>query len=151
MMNHRPTIVLAQLEDVHFIPPAWSIKPAGPMFCLPQKICTGLKIDPLRVAISVGPNLWPDVGLTNKRIVARHAAIIVQAQSLAAERIQLLSDLAISRIAGRDVELAVRSESQATSSMELRRGNAFNDDRSIDKTSRGLAIANHTHLLAVRV
>src|SRR5258707_4995794 len=151
MMNHWPTVILATLEDVHFITPAWSIKSAWPMLCLPQKIRSGLKIDPLRVAISVGPNLWPGVGLTNKRIIVRHAAIIVQAQRLAAERIQLLSDLSISRIAGRDVELAVRSKSQATSGMKLRRGNAFNDDLSIDKTGRRLAIANHAHWLTVRV
>ena len=95
MMNHRPTVVFPTLEDVHFIATARSIKSTGPMLGFPEKVSPGLKVDPLSVTIAVGPNLWPGIRLTNKRIVAWHAAIVVQAQRFAAERIQLLSDLSI--------------------------------------------------------
>ena len=121
------------------------------MFGLPKKISAGLKIDPLAVAIAIRPDLWPRILLRHKRIVARHVPIIIQTQGLAAERIQLLGDLSISRIASRNVEFSVGSESQSTSGMKLRRRNALNDDLSIDQPGRCVAIANHAHLLAVRV
>src|SRR5256885_16186644 len=104
MMNHRPAVVLPTLEDVHLITAARPVKSAGTVFGFPKEIRAWLKIDPLAVAIAVRPNLWPRILLPYKRIVARDAPVIVQPQGLAAERIQLLSDLSISRIAGSDIE-----------------------------------------------
>src|SRR5437588_52972 len=111
MMNHRPTVILPTLEDVHFIAAARPVKAAGPVLGFPQQISARLKIDPLRVAIAVCPNLWPRILLSNEWIVARHGSIVIQSQRLSRQRIQLLSQLSIGRIAGRDIKLGVGAKS----------------------------------------
>src|SRR5262245_39179991 len=114
MMNHWPAIILSALEDVDLVTTGRTVKSAGPMLGFPQKIRARLKINSLRVAISVSPNFWPRVGLTDKRIVTRHRAVIIQSQSLAGKRIEFLRQLTLRRVARRDVEFAVRAKPQTT-------------------------------------
>src|SRR5229473_2649213 len=87
-----------------FVAAARPIKAAGPMLSLKQKIRARLKVYALRVAISVSPNLRPRVRASDKRIVARHGAVVVQTQSFSSKRIQLLRQFALRRIARRDVK-----------------------------------------------
>ena len=149
MMNHRPAVILAALEDVHFVAAARPVEPARPMLSLKQKICARLKVYALPVAMAVSPNLRPRVRSSDKWIVARHRAIVVQAQSFSGQRIKLLPKLAIGRIARRDVELAVGPKTQTTAGVQVRCGNVFDDYLTISEAARRLAIARHTHPLAV--
>ena len=119
------------------------------MLSLKQKVRARLKVYALRVAISVSPYLRPRVRSPDKGIVARHRAVIIQAQSLTGERVEFLRQLALRRIARRDVKLAVGPETQATPGVQVRRGNVFDDYLAISEAAGPLAIARHTHALAV--
>src|SRR5713226_4970588 len=149
MMNHRPAVILAALEDVHFVAATRPVKSARPVFSLEQKIRARLKVYALRVAIAVSPNLRPRVRASDKGIVAWHGAVVVQTQSFSNQRIQLLRQFALRHIARRDVKLAVGPEPQTTSGVQVRRGNVFDDYLAISEAARRLAIARDAHPLAV--
>ena len=82
-----------------------------------------MKIDPLRVTTAVGPNLRSRIGLTGEWIVGRDRAVVVETQNLAGNRIELLGEFAIGRIAGRYVKLAIWSKPQTAPRVKLRGGN----------------------------
>src|SRR4029450_3201975 len=105
MMNARQAVILAALEDIHFVATARPIKSAWPMLRLPEQVHAGLKIDPLRIAAAVGPNLRASIRTTPEWIIIRHSAIVIQTQNLSTQRIQLLSNLPVSRVADGHVKL----------------------------------------------
>src|SRR5260370_23308297 len=126
-MNHRPAVILSPLEDVHFVAAPRRTKAAGPMLSLEQEIRARLKVYALRVAISVSPYLRPRVRASDKRIVARHAAVVVQTQSFSSQRIQLLRQFALRRVSRRYVKFAVGPAPQTTSAVQIPRRNPFDD------------------------
>ena len=147
MVNYGPAIVLATLKNIDFIAAAGSVESAGPVLSLKQKICARLKINSLRVAISVSPNLRPRISLSDEGVVAGHGAVIIQAQRLAGQRIEFLRQLALGGIAGGYVKLAVRSKSQTTAGVQVRRRNVFDDHFAISETVRRFAITHHSNIL----
>ena len=84
-MNERPTVVFAALDDVDFVAASGSIEPAWSMFGLKHQIAAGLPVHALRVAMTIRPDLGTRVLLPDKRIVRRHAAVVVEAQRFSAE------------------------------------------------------------------
>src|ERR1043166_5593381 len=98
--------------------------------------------------MTVGPDLGPRVRLVHKRIVLRHTAIVVQTQCFAAERVELLRDLAARRVSGRDVKLPVWSKANTTTRVKLRGGNVLNDHFTIDKAVRCFAITRYPHFVS---
>src|SRR5437660_8991939 len=149
MMNYGPAVVFAALDDVHFVAAARTVEAARAVFRFPKQIRAGLKIDALRIATAVHPNLGPRILLTDKWIVLRHGSIIIQPQNFSGKRIQLLRQFTISCIARGDVKLSVRPKSQTTPGMELRSGNTLDDDFAIDEAGGRLAIANYAHQSSV--
>src|SRR5262249_53061086 len=125
-----------------------TVKTTWPMLGLKHQVAARLPVHSLRVAMTVGPDLRPRILLTDERIVLRHSAVVVQSQSFAGERVELLGQLALRRVAGGDVELAVGSETNTTTGMKLRGRNVFDDHLAIDKTFRCLAIARDPHLVS---
>ena len=110
MMNQGPAIVFPLLYYVDFITTRRAIKCAGPVLSLKHQIRYRLPIHPLRIPMAVRPDLRSCLFLSNKRIVRRHCAVVVQPQSFTRERIKSLRQLTAGGVAGRDVELAVRSK-----------------------------------------
>ena len=119
------------------------------MLSLEQKICAWLKIDSLRITISISPDLWSRVRLPYKRIIVWHGTVVIQPQSLPRQRIELLRQLALGRIARRNVEFAVGSKPQTASRVKLRRGNVLDNHFAIGESVWRFAIAHHTHALSV--
>src|SRR5690348_2540722 len=144
-MNQRPAVILAALDDVHFVSAFRPVETTWSMFGLEHQVRTGLPIHTLRVTMTVGPDLRPRVLLSDERIVLRHAAVVVQAQRLAAERIESLRDLAARGVARGDVEFAVWTKTNTTARVKLCRGNVLDDHRRIDQAVRRFAIARYAH------
>src|SRR4051812_17515908 len=151
MMNHRPTIILAALDNVYFVAAAGTIKTAGPVLSLPQKICAWLKVYALRIAAAIGPDFGSRISLTDERIIFGHTSVVVHAQNFSGQRIHLLRLLPIGGVARRDVERAVRTESQPAAGMKLGRRDAFDNDFSICQARRRLLVSDHANLLAALV
>src|SRR5204863_191353 len=107
MMNRRPAVIFPALDDVDLVTAARPIEPTWTVLGLPQEVRARLEIDSLRVAAAVSPNLWPRIRPAQERIVTGHGPIVVQTENFSAQRIQLLRDLSIGRVTGRDVKLAV--------------------------------------------
>src|SRR6476469_6112917 len=98
-MNRGPTVVLALLDDVDFIAAAWTIKTAWSVFGLKHQVRTRLPVHALRVAMAERPDLGSRVLLAHKRIVLRNGAVVVQTQSLAGDRVELLGQRPLRRVA----------------------------------------------------
>src|SRR6266508_1361678 len=75
MMNHRPTVVLAALDDVDFVAAAWAVEARRPMLGLELRVRTGLPGDALRVAMAVRPNLGARVRPPDEGVVRRDASV----------------------------------------------------------------------------
>ena len=95
--------------------------------------------------MTVGPDLRPRILLANERIVLRHSAVVVQAQRFSGKRVELLCEFAPGRIAGCDVEFSIRTKTNATAGVKLRRRQVFNDHFAIHETFRSLAVTDHTN------
>src|SRR5512141_1156983 len=120
MMNNGPAVVLAALDDVYFVAATGPVKTARAVLGFPQKVCARLKIYALSVAASICPDFGPGVRLLDKRIVSRHGPIIIQPQNFSGQRIQLLRQLTIGRIARRDIQFSIRTKAQTAARMKLR-------------------------------
>src|SRR5689334_2917280 len=144
-MDRGPTVVLSLLDDVDLVATAWSIETAWSMFGLEHQVRTRLPVHALRVSMTVRPNLGPRVLLAHERIVLRHSAVVVQTKRLAGERIELLGQLAMRCVSGRDVEFSIRTKLHATTSMKLRRRQIFDDHFTIDEPLGRLAITHDAH------
>ena len=68
VMNQRPAVVLPSLDKIKFIAAARAIEPARPVFSFKQEIRSGLKVDTLRIAMTVRPNFGSRVFITNEGI-----------------------------------------------------------------------------------
>src|SRR5687767_8773147 len=99
-MNGGPTVVLSLLDDVDLVSSSGTIKSAWSMLSLKHEIRARLEIQPLRVSMTQRPDLGSYVLLAHERIVLRHRAVVVQTKRLAGERIELLGQVAVSRVAG---------------------------------------------------
>ena len=71
--DDRPAVVLARLLDVKFIATLRA------MLVCPNIAGDGMYIDSLRIAMSIAVNLWQGISATDKRVVAGHAAVVMQA------------------------------------------------------------------------
>src|SRR5499426_1914299 len=85
MMNQRPTVVLAALDDVDFVAAAWAVEARRPMLGLELRVRTGLPGDALRVAVAVRPNLGARVRPPDEGVVRRDASAVVESQRLAGQ------------------------------------------------------------------
>src|SRR5688572_14935331 len=147
-MNGGPTVVLSLLDDVDLVSSSGTIKSAWSMLGLKHEVRTRLEIQTLRVAMTKRPDLGPRVLPAHERIVLRHRAVVVQAKCFAGQRIELLGQVAVSRVAGSDVQLPVRSETYATAGMSACRRQILHNHFAIDQTLSRFAIAHDTHTQA---
>src|SRR3989344_9326578 len=81
-----------------------------------------IPIDTLRIAMTIAPD-----GTIRERVVARNASVVIHAQYLPCKRIEILRQIAFSRISRRDVELPVRPEGEFRARVELRCGDSCHD------------------------
>src|SRR3989338_2614474 len=93
--------------------------------------------DPLRISVTKAPD--PRI---RKRIVIRNASVRVHPKDLPCKRVEALSELAVGRVPGRDVEFAVRPKCNAATGVKLRRGNVV-EQYAINACAR--SIINKTH------
>src|SRR5262245_13147550 len=75
--DHRPTVILALLDNVDLVAAARAV------FVLPQLACGGVQRETLRIAMAVAPDFRFGAGLAGERIVGRHRAIRPDADDLA--------------------------------------------------------------------
>ena len=101
--------------------------------------------------MAVAPDLGPCSGGLYERIVLRHRAVVIQTQGLARERIHLLRQIPIGRIAGRDVKLAVRAKAGAHPGVIWSTGNVFDDCSGFRKFAARVFITHHFDAFAVAV
>jgi hypothetical protein len=92
------------------------------VFGRPQVAGDRTPIDSLRIAMSPRPDRRAE------RIVVRHAAVVVQAKHFAVHRRQRLRIRRVRGIAHRQVQLAVRSEADASAVVNRGRGHSFAQD-----------------------
>ena len=109
VVDERPAVVLPGLDDVDLVSPARPVESRGPVLGLDQQAGLRIPVEALRIAVAVARRPEsPGNGLS-----AGIGAVGIQAQRLAAERLQVLRDRPVGRVPGRGVELAVRAEAQA--------------------------------------
>src|SRR5215475_2578097 len=149
MKNHRPTVVLAALDDVDFVAAARAVEARWSVLGLELRVRTGLPGDALRVAVSVRPNLGARVRPLYEGVVLRDSSVIVQPQRLAGERIQSLRQLPLGRVARRDVELAVGAEPRSRPRVVTRRRDVLDDDQRLGERASSLAESHDAHALTV--
>src|SRR5262245_9034425 len=149
MMNHRPTVILAALDDVDFVAAAWAVEPRRPVLGLELRVRSGLPGDALRVAVAVRPNLGARVRPSDEGVVLRDASVIVEAQRLAGERIQPLRQPPLGRVARRNVDLAVGAEPRSRPRVVTRRRNVLDDDQRLGDRARSLAESHDEYALTV--
>src|SRR5690348_9486705 len=112
MMDDRPAIVLAAFNDVDLVAAlSFAFEAARAVLGLKQKIRARLPREALRISHAVRPDLWSHALFTYERIVLRDRAVVIEPQDLSGERIHLLREFPLCRVAVRDVELAVRTKS----------------------------------------
>src|SRR5215213_672135 len=131
-MDDRPAVVLSLLDDVDFVSAAGAVKTAWSMFSLEHEVRLRLPVQALSIAMSNRPELRSRVLLAHEGIVLRNSAVVVQAQRLARERVELLSELTTRCISGGDVELAVGTKANPAARVKLRRGQIVDDHGAID-------------------
>src|SRR4030095_11878982 len=85
MMNHRPTVVLAALDDVDFVAAAWAVEARRPVLGLELRVRAGLPGEALRVAVAVRPNLGARIRPPDEGVVRGDASVVVEAQRLAGQ------------------------------------------------------------------
>ena len=144
-MNGWPTVVLSLFDDIDFVATTRPIESAWSMFSLKHQIRPRLPVHSLRVPMTNGPDLGFRVRLAHERIVLRNSAVVVQAQCLAGESIELLSKVTTRRVASRDVKLSIRPKTNAAARVKSRRRKIFDYDGAIDEPFRCFAITHHTH------
>ena len=86
VMHRGPSIVLPLLDDVHFIATPRTIESRWTMFGREDQSGARLEVDPLRIAMTVAPDLGSRIRLSDEWIVVRHRAVVVEAEDLASER-----------------------------------------------------------------
>src|SRR5215470_585880 len=149
VMNHRPTVVLAALDDIDFVAAAGAVEARRPMLGLELRVRAWLPGEALRVAVAVRPDFGARVRPPDEGVVRRDAAVVVEPQRLAGERIQPLRQLPLGRVARRDIELAVGAEPRSRSGMEPRRRDVLDDDQRLGEGAGSLAESDDAHTLTV--
>ena len=82
MMNRRPAVVLAAINNIYFVAAARPVEAARAMFSFKQEVRARLKINALRVATAVGEDFRARIAAAHKGIVGRNRAVIIQTQNL---------------------------------------------------------------------
>jgi hypothetical protein len=82
--NHRPTVIVALLNDVEFVPTAWT------MLGLPHLASDRAEREALWIAMAVTPDAGNRAWLVAKRVVFRNAAIVLYAVYLSVGSRQIL-------------------------------------------------------------
>ena len=103
----RPTVVLAALDDIDFV------AATGPVFMFPDRAAPGVQGQPLRVTLPVGPDFRTHAGLTDKRVVVRHAPIRVDAHHFTLQLVQVLGRGAVVVLPESHEQVAITVEGQA--------------------------------------
>ena len=124
VVDERPAVVLPGLDDVDLVAAARPVEARGAVLGLDLEPGPRIPVEALGIAVPVREHRRAGEG-----IVGGNRAVRVQAQRLAAERLQVLRDLAVRRVAGRGVQLAVRAEPEAAAGVVLRGRDALDEDR----------------------
>src|SRR5262245_60290556 len=111
--HHRPSVILAGLRNVELI------ASHGTKFGLPQ--LAGLRVNraPLRIAMTVGPDLRTRVLAADERIVLGHRTVGIDAHDLAEIVGKILGRGEGEALAKRDEQRAVRREDKTRAEMVL--------------------------------
>ena len=85
-MDQGPAIVSSLLHYVSFVAAPRSVKSCRPVFSFKHQIRHWLKVESLRIAMPVGPNLGASVFPgSNEWIVVRNSAIVVYSKNLSGQ------------------------------------------------------------------
>src|SRR6056300_1207895 len=93
--DYRITVVATAHHAVQFIATLWA------HFTIPQ-LTISIECQTKRIAMTQRPYLRRDAALIRKRVVSRHAAIIIQAQDLAQVHGHVLGRIEFLALAGTD-------------------------------------------------
>src|SRR6185369_9198742 len=144
-MNDGPAVILSSLDDVDFVAATWTIKSTRPVLSLKHQIRPRLPVHSLRVAMTKRPDLRSRVLLSDKGIVLRHRAIVVQPQRLAGKRVEFLCEIALRRVAGSHVQFSIRSKANAAAGVKLCRRQVFDYHFTIDETFGSFPVTHDTN------
>ncbi len=140
VVNRGPAVVLPFLDDVDFI------ATGGAVFGFEKSFGAGLEIQPLAVSMAVGPDFGSGVGLIDEGVVLGDLAVFVQSEDFAGEGIEALGEVGLVGVSGGDVELAVRTEAQATPGVVGEGGDVLDNDRAIGEFLLVVFEADDSHL-----
>jgi hypothetical protein len=134
-MNDRQPVVLSLLDDVVFVSTAGAVKAARPVFS-PEtsNLIPGCQSMPCAYAMAKGPDLrrafcCPTKGLSCGTVPSSSSRSVLPAASRAFARAHARG------VASRDVELSIRTKTNATAGVKLRRRQVFDDHFAIDEPS----------------
>src|SRR5689334_6274230 len=75
--HRRPSVIQAAPDDVDLVAAEWSV------LRLPQLASFRMEREPVRIAMTVAPDLGPRTRASDERVVVRYSAIVVQPYDLA--------------------------------------------------------------------
>ena len=148
-MNQGPAVVLSLFDNVHLVAATGAIESARTVLRLKHEISAGLPVESLGIAMTVRPDFWTHILLSDKGVVSGNGTIVIQSECLTRQRIQFLGEIALSGIAGRDVELSVWPETQTAASMKLGGRDVLDYYFTFNKTSRRFSVTHHSHSFSV--
>ena len=152
MVYLGPAEVLARLDDVHLVAArTLALERTWAVLGLKHQARSGLPRQALCVSMAVAPNLGPCTRRFGERVIRRHGTVVVEPQGLADQRIQLLRERPLGRIAGRHVQLAVRAEPAPHTGVIGRAGHVLDDRLWLGKLAARVPVTHHFDAFALFV
>src|SRR2546425_7071375 len=125
--DRRPAVVLPRLEDVDLV------VAVGAVLDLERRAAHRLEGEALRIAVAPRVHDAAAGRAGEHGVVGRDAAVLLEPQDLAVERVGVLRARAVAGLAHRDPELAIRSESHPAAVVVRGGDHAAPDDEDVER------------------